>query len=312
MSQTSIPMDNEKMASILEATQNYRILRRFDPESLKIKGELPPTAERFGILDTETTGTGQDSRIIELGLVVVAYDALSGEIFGLEHAYSGLEDPGIPIPPEASAVNGITDEMVAGKKIDDELVQSLCQNLDFIIAHNAGFDRGIAEGRFPFLTQMKWGCSYRQVPWSQAGINGGKLDYIAMCLGFYYDAHRAEVDCMAVAYALKKPLPGLDGQTGFELLLENMEKKSYRVWATGAPFDVKDILKAAGYRWHDGSQPGTEKAWMKEVSDEDLQSELTWLKANGYYGRPSAARVDEISALDRFTNRYSSTTRKAL
>ena len=54
-------------------------------------------------LDTETTGTGPGDLIIEVGIV----DAQGNELF------NSLVNPGIPIPAESSAVNGITNADVA-------------------------------------------------------------------------------------------------------------------------------------------------------------------------------------------------------
>lgn len=53
-------------------------------------------------LDTETTGTGQTDRIIQIGIVDTQGETL----------FQSLVNPGTPIPAESSAVNGITDEMV--------------------------------------------------------------------------------------------------------------------------------------------------------------------------------------------------------
>lgn len=53
-------------------------------------------------LDTETTGTGQTDRIIQIGIVDTQGETL----------FQSLVNPGMPIPAESSAVNGITDEMV--------------------------------------------------------------------------------------------------------------------------------------------------------------------------------------------------------
>lgn len=56
--------------------------------------------------------------------------------------FGSLVDPGIPIPPDASAVNGISDEMVRGKpKISDVLADfaEFCGDLP-LVAHNAPFD----------------------------------------------------------------------------------------------------------------------------------------------------------------------------
>ncbi len=54
-------------------------------------------------LDTETTGTGPGDVIIEVGIVDAEGRAL----------YDKLVNPGVPIPAESSAVNEITDDMVA-------------------------------------------------------------------------------------------------------------------------------------------------------------------------------------------------------
>ena len=54
-------------------------------------------------LDTETTGTGPADVIIEVGIVDAEGRAL----------YDKLVNPGMPIPAESSAVNQITDDMVA-------------------------------------------------------------------------------------------------------------------------------------------------------------------------------------------------------
>jgi len=53
-------------------------------------------------LDTETTGTGQTDRIIQVGIVDTQGETL----------FQSLVNPGMPIPAESSAVNAITDEMV--------------------------------------------------------------------------------------------------------------------------------------------------------------------------------------------------------
>jgi DNA polymerase-3 subunit epsilon len=37
----------------------------------------------------------------------------------------GFEDPGFSIPPEITEITGITDEMVAGHRIDDRAVNDV-------------------------------------------------------------------------------------------------------------------------------------------------------------------------------------------
>ncbi|NCN95282.1 MAG: 3'-5' exonuclease [Bdellovibrionales bacterium] len=91
---------------------------------------------RFIAFDLETTGflPGVD-RIVELGAVRF----VDGEVDAI---FSTLIDPLMPMPQAASRVNGITDEMLAGKPNIEELLEpfaDFCED-DFLVAHNAAFD----------------------------------------------------------------------------------------------------------------------------------------------------------------------------
>jgi exonuclease, DNA polymerase III, epsilon subunit family len=91
---------------------------------------------RFIAFDLETTGTvpGVD-QIVEIGAVRF----IDGQP---EAVFATLVDPLRAIPPGASRVNGITDDMVKGKPTIDMLLQSFAEFCgdDMMIAHNAPFD----------------------------------------------------------------------------------------------------------------------------------------------------------------------------
>ncbi|MEY4617236.1 MAG: hypothetical protein RJB66_2196 [Pseudomonadota bacterium] len=91
---------------------------------------------RFIAFDVETTGTvpGVDT-IIEIGAVRFI-DGMVDAVF------STLIDPLRPIPPGASQVNGISDEMVRGKPLIQDLLDPLADFCgdDIMVAHNAPFD----------------------------------------------------------------------------------------------------------------------------------------------------------------------------
>lgn len=91
---------------------------------------------RFIAFDLETTGImpGVD-RIVEIGAVRF----VNGEV---EAVFSTLVDPQMSMPAAASAVNGITDEMLIGKPKIDALLPSLSEfcGEDVLVAHNAAFD----------------------------------------------------------------------------------------------------------------------------------------------------------------------------
>jgi DNA polymerase-3 subunit epsilon len=91
---------------------------------------------RFVAFDLETTGTvaGVDT-IVEVG----AIRFVDGNIDAL---FTTLIDPLRSIPPGASAVNGISDEMVKGKPTIDRILEPFSEFCgdDILVAHNSPFD----------------------------------------------------------------------------------------------------------------------------------------------------------------------------
>lgn len=116
--------------------------------------------------DTETTGIKTDKdRIIELA----AYDSAR------DQSYVTLINPGVPIPPEASAIHNITDEMVANAPSFAEAAKAFvefCGEDCVLIAHNNdSFDKpflecefkrsGVPFPDFRFVDSLKWARKYR-------------------------------------------------------------------------------------------------------------------------------------------------------
>lgn len=94
----------------------------------------PATA--FVVFDLETTGLEpKRERIVEIG--AVKFDRR-----GPVGRFSVLINPGIPMPPAASRVNGITDDMLAGQPSLDEVLPDFLRFVGQapLIAHNAAFD----------------------------------------------------------------------------------------------------------------------------------------------------------------------------
>lgn len=91
---------------------------------------------KFIAFDLETTGFIPGvNRIIEIGAVRFVNDQV-------EAIFSTLVDPLMPIPQGATEVNGITDDMVKGKPVIEDLLDSLAEfcSDSITVAHNAGFD----------------------------------------------------------------------------------------------------------------------------------------------------------------------------
>jgi len=108
-------------------------------------------AKKYIILDTETTGAGENDRIIQLGYLVLG----SKEI----EVQNEMCSSDVPISFGAMEVHGITPEMIEGKPTCQEMsaykrLLELNTPENYIIIHNAPFDLGMLE-KEGFNTQMK-------------------------------------------------------------------------------------------------------------------------------------------------------------
>ena len=92
----------------------------------------------FILGDTETTGVSSDDKVCEVALMQIDED------FNVINQSCSLINPGKPIHYAASAVNGITDAMVADAPTLEQYMSDIGHpllNEDVVfIAHNAAFD----------------------------------------------------------------------------------------------------------------------------------------------------------------------------
>ncbi len=116
--------------------------------------------------DTETTGTRADKdRIIE----IAAFDPEQ------KRTFVQLINPGMPIPKEATAIHGISDEMVKDAASWKEVgiaFAEFCSGEVVLIAHNNdSFDKlfleeeykrnGLEMPKWTFIDSLKWARKYR-------------------------------------------------------------------------------------------------------------------------------------------------------
>lgn len=245
-------------------------------------------------LDTETTGLNHDlDKIIELGLVKVKISLDRKIILTVEKFYNALEDPKCHIPERITEITHITDDMVAGQSLDDDAVASFLAGRPLIVAHNAGFDRPFFDKRFPSLSNLSWACSLKEIPWEKFGYNCSKLEFLNLKLGWFYEAHRAYVDCLALLWLLYiKP-------EAFGYLLDNAQKKTYKIIIRGNTYSISSDLKRLGYRF---GQFGKEKYWYSfELSEQKAQERIDVLKQTLKYGKVDfTEEIKELSAKERF------------
>ncbi|MBU2487057.1 MAG: 3'-5' exonuclease [Alphaproteobacteria bacterium] len=288
--------DDEAMAHHLEATGNYRILRRLSPRSV-VEHARPEFPRQGVILDPETTGLNYRSdEIIEIGVVAFSFND-AGDIGDVTGVYGGLQQPTVPIPAEITRLTGITDDMVAGRAIDVSRLKYFIEPADLIIAHNAGFDRPFCETFSPMFCNKPWACSVSEIDWSARGFEGSKLGDLIGQSGYFHDGHRAVDDCFALLEVLGQTRPGSIA-TPFAELHQASQWSRVRIYAENSPFDMKDHLKARGYRWSDGSD-GRPKSWWVELPEEKLDEELHFLRME-IYRWDADPSVKHLTAVDRF------------
>lgn len=167
----------------LAIVDGFRRLIEIEPLIEDAFGSLPDTpplpSERclktIAFLDTEYEGSGNASRMTQLAIVNVAYDA------------------------EGDAVVGILEEccMNAGQTLDEAKARGALKRADFIVAHNAfGADRPLLARHLPGTEKGEWLCSLQGIDWKGLlGIQSASLETLMGKVGLRYDQdHNACAD----------------------------------------------------------------------------------------------------------------------
>jgi DNA polymerase III subunit epsilon len=264
------------------------------PEELFTK-EIEMSAELgiCSILDTETTGLNHKSdEIIEIAIRKWVYHKKEHYLVKPIEEYAELNEPvNVEIPAIITEITGITKDDVKGKKIDWEIVSKMISESDFILAHNAGFDRPMIEA----VSQLRevsaskfWACSFKQVDWANKGFLSSKQELLSVFHGFHYSGHRALTDIDALANLL------LQGDYLKEILA-NAKVKQIRIDCVKAPFDSKDLLKSKSFFWNAPS-----KFWSKLIAETELEEMKVFLSDEVYPAGRMKAEFTAIELRDRF------------
>jgi DNA polymerase-3 subunit epsilon len=183
--------------AIGESFESLAPIRNAIGEFLAGPKVLEPVVAPVGkalILDLEAM-----DEVVEVGLILVAYNPQTCEVAGVLDSYTGLRDPGAgtKLPPK------FEPKMVRGKKLDRGRIEDLIAQADVIISHNNAFDRPRFERLFPTGKSVHWLCSLYDLPWSDAGFGEKGLEYLCKSHGIRNrDAHRALPDAEALLHVL--------------------------------------------------------------------------------------------------------------
>jgi len=237
------------------------------------------------IIDLETMGLDYKScKILEIGIIVFSISSMM-QFRSVNSVYSELNDPKMSIPENITKLTGINNKLVEGKKIAWDAVGDLIEPVDYVICHNAGFDRKFLEAQTPSIVselfkKKKFGCTKNDIDWKAQGFANTKLDYLNWSNDHFYDAHRAINDCWATLNIIK--------QTGsIPELIDNINRLYYTYRLCNTDYNQKEKIKAMGFRW----EP-TGKYWILETNEKQ-----------DFSGIKGMAACDTIDATIRYSSR---------
>ena len=274
----AIPVEPEVVAAALDRHDDFRVQRRIRRMDRRLPGgPRPPTLTGLAV-DVETTGTDhRRHEVIEVAMCRFLMNE-HGRIVETGLMRDWFEQPAEPISAEITRLTGLTDDDVRGRVIPEGEATALLLGSDFVVAHNARFDRGFLEKKLPLGAGRPWVCSMHDVEWDEEGF--GKRDLTALLgrIGLFFDAHRADADVDALLHLLDHPLD--TGGTVVGRAVRNARRRTWTVDAVDAPFSAKEVLRERGYRWDP-----ERRVWSASVTDDAVADEVGWARLMLYGGR---------------------------
>ena len=213
------------------------------------------------ILDTETTGIDNAAELIELAFCVCTYDVRTRTVLSIDCCFDAFSKPEKELSQEVSELTHITNDMLPKQKLSYDDFKEYLPEKCLVLAHNAGFDRRILERTYPYvLADLHWADSMTEIDWRQKGFNGKGLEMLLTQAGYWYEAHRAINDVLALLWLII--------QTGtLAELCNNASKVSLEV-RLSVSYAEKDQIKELGFRWH-----GEDKTWSRNFESMALWQE---------------------------------------
>lgn len=234
---------------------------------------MKPIAETiFRVIDTE--GTDREptlSKVVEVAWIDV-------DAHGAEHGrFQSLCNPGVPIPPSASAVHHLVDADVAGAPLLSDLSDLLLAEV--YCAHNAEYDRTVLG-----IEGATWICTHRLAKhlWPDIGNHSNQEIRYTLKLQPRIErkgpAHRALNDAAVTASILAAALPLVPEKWPEVLTAEDLAREIAK------PCLIERVpFKSSGYvRFADADTGLLQWIVRKGAGGEDcVHTALHWLAERG-------------------------------
>ena len=227
---------------------------------------------KYILFDTETTGAGENDRIIQVGAMVV-HGRDDIEIF------DELSSTDVPISIEAMEVHNITPDVIENQPPYAELtfankVLELNQKENYLIAHNISFDLGMLEkegftNNYTLIDTLR--CAKHLLPESPYH----RLQYLRYSLELYL-TEQAEAAKMNITI---KAHDAIGDVLVMKLLLSKLVKLTQEKYAGVNPMvklaeltQTPVLMKTFKFGKHKGKE-------IADVIKED-RSYIKWMRAN--------------------------------
>lgn len=224
-------------------------------------------------VDTETTGPDpKTAQPLEVAIVIKEIGRSRPLWAQSTFVCPTLALRGMEVPAEASAVHGITSELLeryAGPDADtcfDELDQ-ICDDfkVDYLVAHNAAYDREViardSEEGAKFAARP-WICTLDDCP--HDGVPSRKLGHLAADRGFVNPfPHTALADCMTTLRILES--------FDLDIVLKRAQSPTIYVRAI-VDYDNRELAKKQRFLWEQVDGKIFPKWWVKRIKECDLEA----------------------------------------
>ena len=231
------------------------------------------------IIDTETTGTTEDSQCCEIAVTLYQVGKTSRETGALISVSTLLEVK----ENSAESLNGIAPELTSGLPNSQiyahplNVLSDLIDIADYCIAFNAEFDKSVVS-RHLFYRQpeaINWLCAMKDFDWgypNETKYGTFKLTDLALWMGIGVSfAHRAGDDVRLLVECLNRKKAELPAMIEKAIVRANSPLITLKALVD---FDNKQLAKDAGFEWK-GKPDGWQKI-IKECDKEELLSAVNF------------------------------------